>query len=165
MEAFYPVLGWWAFSAELPYTTTARARPWPCTERPARLAWGRRPGAGGSQVPRAGHPSGRLSPATARRDRALHGDRPADVKHPPPADARGDGPERRAAGRCAWLTQALRVVRGVSQGPLPGAVGCLQCLRPWRPHQAWEPAARRVQVPRDPARARRARQGACVRGF
>jgi hypothetical protein len=85
--------------------------------RPARSAWGRRPGAVVIQAPRACtvqtvpqaadiavHAGRRLSPDSARSSRAVPGAVPAFGKHTQKAYARGDVHEQRAAGLFSLLT-------------------------------------------------------------
>ena len=136
-------------------------------------AGGSRQGAGGLQAPSAGTgqtgpqaaasagPAGRRrAPAAARRSRAWTGSGQADVQQTQKASARGDGPEKRAAGLCSWLTPSLRGWRGVSTPTLPGEGGGVPCLLHWRPDTAGEQAAVSCQAARAPAMAWRATKGA-----
>ena len=79
-------------------------------DRPARLAWGRRQGPGGlpattdgpgqtghKAAERAGPAGRRLETEAPRRSRAVPGDLQAYGTQTPQADARGEGPEPRAA--------------------------------------------------------------------
>jgi len=102
-------------------------------DRRAIRAGGRRQGGGGRQatsactvqtVPKAAdlarQRGRRRCPDSARSARALPGYLPAEGTHTQKAEARGDGPENRAAGVLALLTPSLRVWRGVSTITLPG---------------------------------------------
>ena len=146
--------------------------------RPALIAGGRRQGPGGSQAPREGtgktgpqaagnavRPGRRLSPAAARRARAVQGYRHECVQQTQQADARGEVHEARAAGLCSRLQPSRRVCRGRSQATLPGAVGCLPSLRHARQQNACAQAERRWRAALDPAIAPRARRGAGGQGL
>jgi hypothetical protein len=105
----------------------------------------------------------RLYTASASRSRALTGSVHECVNHTQQEDARGDVHAHRVEGLCSWLKPYWRVFRGLRNDNRPGYVGFLQCLRNFRHQKACEQAARILAAALDPAGARRARRGECVK--
>jgi hypothetical protein len=168
----------WGRRARGRRTTREPGRGHDAKDRPARSAWGSRPGAVVLQATRACtvqtgqqaaniavHAGSRLYTDSASSSRAVQGDVHAFVKHTKKAYARGDVPEKRAAGLFSLLTPYRRVWRGVSKTNLPGYVGFCQFLRNFRPYTACEQAELILQAALDPARARRAKKGEFVTCF
>ena len=87
----------------------------------------------------------------------------AFVHHTRTEDARGAVHEKRAACRCSLRKPDWRVFRGMSTTHLPGAGGFLQCLRNFRPQNAFAQAERILRAALDPPMAWKARRGALVR--
>ena len=71
--------------------------------------------------------------------------------------------ENRAECLFSLLKPYVRVFRGLSKTNLPGYVGFLQFLRNFRQLTAFEQAEMILYAALDPAVARRARRGDCVR--
>jgi hypothetical protein len=86
------------------------------------------------------HAGSRRSPDSARSSRAVQGDLQDSGNPTQPEYARGDVHENCAAGLLSVRKPSLRVLRGVSQDNLPGAVGFLPFLRNLRQQPAFEQA-------------------------
>ena len=145
-------------------------------DRPALIAWGRRPGAGGIHATRDGTvqtvqqaadwavPAGRrLDTDAASRYRALKGYVHACVHHTQKEYARGAGHANRAEGLLSFLKPSLRVLRGIRKLNWSGSLRFLQCLRNFRQQNACEQAELILRAALDPTIARKARRGEFVR--
>jgi hypothetical protein len=147
-------------------------------DRPAIVAWGSRQGprvgqavractvATGQQAAGLAGPAGRrLYTASASRYRALQGYRQAVIEHTQKDYARGEVHAHRTACLFSLLKPYRRVVRGLSQGNLPGDLGFCQFLRNARHQHAFDPAELILPAALDPALASKARKGEFVTWF
>jgi hypothetical protein len=109
------------------------------------------------------HAGSRLYTDSASSYKALKGYMHEFVNPTQKEYARGDVHEHRAECLFSLLKPYLCVLRGLSQGNLPGSVSFFQFLRNMRQQHACEQAALILRAALDPILASRARQGECVR--